>query len=95
MSTELPPLTPAMQSKVDQHMAGAEEVMNAYLNGFERDMNRHAVKHGPMPEDRMVFDLSRLLSRQVVAGDLPINSVCSLLALAIVRGIAKRKQGKA
>lgn len=95
MPNPLPSLPPDQQAKVDQFMAGTEQTMDRYLAGFELDMNRHAVKHGPMPEDRMVFDVTRILARQVGTGELTVNSVCGLLALSIVRGIARKRQGKA
>lgn len=94
MSKPLPPLHPAQQSKVDEFLAGMEQLMDRFIAGFEMDANRHAVKHGPMPEDRMVFDVTRILAMQVRTGELTVNSLCGLLALSIVRGIAKKRQGR-
>lgn len=90
---ELPPLLPDMQQKVDQFHAGVSEILDRYIAGVEIDMNRHAVKHGPMPPERMVFDFARILSRQVATGELNIESLCGMVAVAVERGIARRRRG--
>lgn len=76
-------------------------LLENYLSGFERDMNRHAVKHGRMPEERAVHDITRLLVTQVKQAEisngtegLPVNMLAGMLAAAIVRGIARKKAGK-
>lgn len=70
-------------------------MLDRYIAGVEMDMNRHAVKHGPMPPERMVFDFTRILNQQVAKGELNLNAVLGMLSVAISRGIAKKRQGKA
>jgi hypothetical protein len=89
MSAPLPPITPDQQSKIDQFHSACSEVLDAYLAGVQIDMNRHAVKHGLMPEERAVFDLALLLSR-----DVPREMLAGITALAIIRGIARKRKGK-
>ena len=91
---ELPPLTPQQQSKVDQFYAGSSEMLDRYIHSVEMDMNRHAVKHGPMPTDRLVFDFTRILNQQVAKGELNLNSVLGMLSVAISRGIEGKRKGK-
>lgn len=92
---ELPPLSPQQQTKIDEFHAGMVEMLDRYVAGVEIDMNRHAVKHGQMPEERMVFDLTRILSKQVGTGELTQQSMCGMVAVAIARGIAKKRGGRA
>lgn len=89
MSAPLPKMTPAHSQKVDQFHASVVELLDRYIKGIEVDMNRHAVKHGPMPEERAVYDLTRILVR-----DVPPEMLAGITALAIVRGVAKKRQGK-
>lgn len=90
----LPPLLPQQQQKIDQFHAGCTEMLDRYISSVEMDMNRHAVKHGPMPEERLVFDFTRILNQQVAKGELNLNALCGMMAVAIARGIAKKKAGK-
>lgn len=89
MPTPLPPLPPGQQQQLDQFHASVSEVLDRYVKGFEMDANRHAVKHGAMPEDRMLADVTRILAR-----DVPANMLAGIAALAIIRGIARKRQGK-
>ena len=89
MTAPIPPLSPAQQQKADQFHSACVELLDAYINGIELDLNRHAVKHGPAPEERTLFDLTRILVK-----DVPPNMLAGLTALAIIRGIAKKRQGK-
>lgn len=89
MSAPIPQLPPGYEQKVDQFHASCVELLNRYISGVELDMNRHAVKHGPIPEARAVYDLTRMLAR-----DVPANMLAGITALAIVRGIAKKREGK-
>ena len=70
-------------------------MLDRYIAGVEMDMNRHAVKHGPMPPERMVFDFTRILNQQVAKGELNINSALGMLSVAISRGIKLKGKGKA
>lgn len=97
----LPPLGPDLQAKVDQFHAGVTNLLDRYIAGFETDMNRHAVKHGPMSEDRAIFDIAQLLASQAElaratnnADGIPPNMLAGMLAAAIVRGIAKKRKGQ-
>ena len=92
----LPTLTPAQQQRVDQFHAGMTEMFDRYVAGVELDMNRHAVKHGPMPPERMVYDFTRVLMAQVRDSGNPLNTeaICGMLAVAISRGITTKKKGK-
>ncbi len=94
MTKQLPPLPPGLRDKVVQYRLACAEILDRYLHGFEMDANRHAVKHGPMDEDRMHNDLTRILTMQMNQGDLPANMLAGLLAEAIIRGIAKKREGK-
>lgn len=85
----LPPLSPEQQGKLDQFHAACSELLDRLIKGYEVDFNRHAVKHGAMPEDRAVFDMARLLAQ-----DVPPNMLAGITAMAIVRGIAKKRGGK-
>jgi hypothetical protein len=85
----LPPLPPGQQQHVDQFHASCSEVLDRYVAGFELDMNRHAIKHGPMPPERALTDLTRILAR-----DVPANMLAGITAMAILRGIAKKREGK-
>lgn len=89
MNAPLPPITPETQSKLDQFAASCSEILDAYINGVQLDMNRHAVKHGPPPEERALWDLTHLLAR-----DVPPEMLAGITALAIIRGIARKRQGK-
>lgn len=89
MSAPLPKLTPAHSQKVDQFHASVVELLDRYIAAIELDMNRHAVKHGTMPEERAVYDLTRVLIR-----DLPPEMLAGMTALAIVRGVARKRRGK-
>lgn len=86
---ELPSLPPAQQQRADQFHASCSEILDRYIAGFELDLNRHAVKHGVMPPERMLMDVTRILAK-----DVPANMLAGLAALAIIRGIAKKKEGK-
>jgi hypothetical protein len=94
MPKPLPPIDPGLQAKIDQFHGSCVEILDRYVAGFETDMNRHAVKHGPMDETRAHNDLTRIYARQVASGELPVNMVCGLLAEAVLRGIAAKKKGK-
>ena len=89
MTRELPKLSPQMQAKTDQWHAACEELLDRYISGVEIDMNRFAVKHEAMPEDRALLDLSRILAK-----DVPPNMLAGITALAIIRGIARKGRGK-
>ena len=91
---ELPPLPPQQQTKVDEFHAGMTEMLDRYIAGIEIDMNRHAVKHGQMPQERMVFDLTRIFTMQLRSHELTEEALCGMVAVAIARGIAKKKGGK-
>ena len=93
---ELPTLPPQVQQQVDQFHAGMTEVFGRYLHSVEMDANRHAVKHGPMPEERMVWDLTRLLVAQVSdqGNALNLKAVCGMLSVAICQGIERKRKGK-
>lgn len=94
VTKELPALPASIQQKADQFHAACEEILDRYLRGFELDMNRHAVKHGAMDPTRAHNDITRILTRQMNSGELPANMVTGLLAEAIIRGIAKKREGK-
>lgn len=89
MTAPLPKLSPQMSEKVDRFYMSTCEMLDRYIGAFEVDMNRHAVKHGPMPEERAVYDMAKILAR-----DLTPEMLAGITAAAIVRGIAKKRQGK-
>lgn len=89
MNAPLPKLTPAHSQKIDQFHASVSEMLDRYIAGIEIDMNRHAIKHGPMPEERAVYDITRILARDVTP-----EMLAGMTALAIVRGVAKKRKGK-
>lgn len=91
MTAELPPLSPKMQADLDQFYAGMNEMLDRYIDGIALDMRRHAVKHGPMPDDRAVYDLARIFTKQINDGDLTIPALSGLAALSIVRFVRGRK----
>lgn len=91
---ELPPLDPYTQQRVDQFHAGCVELLDRYIRSVEIDQNRHAVKHGPMPEERAVVDFTRILTAQVRSGELTVETLCGMVAVAIMRGIARKRKGK-
>lgn len=86
----IPNLPPEQQHGIDQFHGFCIQILDRYLHGFEMDMNRHAVKHGPMDPTRAHSDLTRILSR-----DVPHNMLGGLLAEAILRGISTKRKGKA
>lgn len=92
--TGIPALSPEQQGKIDQFHAGCAEMLDRYIHGVEMDMNRHAVKHGPMPPERMVFDMTRIITTQVNKGELNLQSVVGMLVVAISRGIEGKRKGK-
>jgi hypothetical protein len=92
--TGLPPLSPQQQQKMDQFYAGCAEMLDRYIHGVEMDMNRHAVKHGPMPVERMVFDMTRILATQVNKGELNLQSTVGMLVVGISRAIEGKRKGK-
>jgi hypothetical protein len=94
MTAPLPKIPPGQQSQMDQFYASCEQMLDRYLHGFEMDMNRHAVKHGKMPDERAHYDMTRIFVTQMKAGELPMNMALGILAAAIVRGIAKKREGK-
>lgn len=91
---ELPPLPPGIQAKIEQFRTGCQEILGRYVDGFERDFNRHAVKHGAMSMDRAHNDLTRILTMQMNSGELPPSMIAGLLAEAIISGIVKKREGK-
>ena len=90
----LPPLSPELQDKVDQFYVGMAEMLDRYISGVELDMNRHAVKHGPMEPERMVFDFTQVLTKQMHDGQLTPQVIIGMLAVAINRGVANKRKGK-
>ncbi len=90
----LPPLEPGRQQQVDQFHANCVQVFDRYLHGVEMDMNRHAVKHGPMDAGRAHTDLTRILAKQIKSGEIPANMVAGLLAEAVLRGVASKGKGR-
>ncbi|HEX2616355.1 MAG TPA: hypothetical protein VHL57_02370 [Flavobacteriales bacterium] len=78
-----------MQQQVDEFHGKCAEILDRYVHGIEMDMNRHAVKHGPMEEARAVHDMTKMLIR-----DVPHNMLAGLLALAILRLIGKKARGQ-
>ena len=90
MPKELPKPPPQLVAKMDQLLASCSELLDSYMHGFEIDMNRHAVKHGPMDPARAHNDVTRMLAR-----DVPANMLAAITAEAILRGIAKKREGKA
>jgi hypothetical protein len=90
----LPALSPQQQQAVDQFHAGASEMLDRYVHSVEMDMNRHAIKHGPMPPERFVFDFSRILVAQVRSGELKVEALASMVAVAIQEGVVRKRKGK-
>lgn len=70
-------------------------MLDRYAAAVELDMNRHAVKHGPMPQDRMVYDFTQVLYGQLNSGELKPSALCGMVAMAISREIVKKRKGKA
>jgi len=91
---ELPPLAPNQQQEVDQFHARCAGMLDHYIHSVEMDMNRHAIKHGPMPIERMVFDMTRILVTQVNKGELNLRDVVGMTTVAISRGIVAKRKGK-
>jgi hypothetical protein len=93
---ELPPLSPERQAKIDQFYAGSIEMLDRYIAVVELDMNRHAVKHGQMPIERMVYDLTRIMVAQIHDENSPltVEGVVGMLTVAISRGITAKRKGR-
>lgn len=89
MTNPVPPLHPNLQRQVDHFAASTAELLDRYTHSFEMDANRHAVKHGRMARERMVYDMTRILAR-----DVPANMLAGIAAEAIVRSIERKRQGK-
>jgi len=89
MAKPLPPLPPEQQQRVEKFHDQCSTILDRYVHGVEMDMNRHAVKHGPMPRDRAHYDVTMLLMK-----DLDAANLAGLLSEAILRGIAKKREGK-
>lgn len=92
----IPALPPAQQQRIERLKADCSAVLDGYIGGFERDMNRHAVKHGPMDPARAHADVTRILIQQVAdpANSLDWNMVAGLLSEAILRGVGAKTKGK-
>lgn len=89
VSAPLPPLAPGQEQKITEFAENCNTVLDSYVKGFELDLNRHAVKHGQMPQNRAVNDLTVILIR-----DVPHNMLAGLLATAILRMINRKVQGR-
>lgn len=97
VTKDLPPLPPSIRERAATFHAICAEGLDRYVHGFEMDANRHAIKHGAMDETRMHNDMSRILLVQLRSGDIrEFNDevVVGMLAEAIIRGIAKKREGK-
>lgn len=90
------PLPPGLQSKVEQFYSSTRELVGRWLSGFEIDFNRHAVKHGPIPADRAVFDMTKLFVTQVNDPDNPLTleMLAGGMAYSIVGGITAKAKGR-
>lgn len=75
---------------MDQLLASCSELLDRYVHGFEIDMNRHTVKHGPMSDAEAHWHMTKIIAKAV-----PANMLAGLAAAAIVRGIAAKGRGKA
>jgi len=86
---ELPKAPPQLVAKMGQLLASCSELLDRYVHGFELDMNRHAVKHGPMSDAEAHWHITK-----IIAKDVPPNMLAGMAAAAIVRGIAGKRKGR-
>jgi hypothetical protein len=89
MPKPLPTPPPELVYKMDQLLAACSDMLNRYVHGFEMDMNRHAVKHGPMSDAEAHWHVTKILAK-----DVPPNMLAGLAAAAIVRGIKAKTRGE-
>lgn len=94
MPKELPKPPPGLVMKMDQLRAGCDQLLDRYIAGFEIDMNRHAVKHGPMDPTEAHWHVTKILTQQVGLHDLSLEMLAGMVASAIVRGIAGKAKGR-
>lgn len=89
MSTELPKPPPHLVAQMDALHAACNELLDRYVEGFNLDMNRHAVKHGPMDPTQAHWHMTKILAK-----DVEPNMLAGIAAAAIVRRIAGKARGK-
>lgn len=82
---------PHLVAQMDSLHAACNELLDRYVNGFSIDMNRHAVKHGPMDPAEAHWHLAKILAREFREDQ---NMLAGITAAAIQRGIAGKAKGK-